>query len=141
MENISIIGDGQGKLAAYCFMPENECRYILIICHGFRGAKENGGRIFTFAEKLNKLGLGVLAFDFSGSGASDGDFANISLSSQVSDLRQVIDYVDSNYNRQLILLGRSFGGVRYWRQPVIMKKWLDISFGPHRSSFMRPLPA
>jgi len=110
VENISIIGDGQGKLAAYCFMPENECRYILIICHGFRGAKENGGRIFTFAEKLNKLGLGVLAFDFSGSGASDGDFANISLSSQVSDLRQVIDYVDSNYNRQLILLGRSFGG-------------------------------
>lgn len=110
MENISISEGGQGKLAAYLFMPESDCRYMVIICHGFRGAKENSGRIFTFSEKLNKLGLGVLAFDFSGSGASDGDFADISLSSQVSDLRRVIDYVKSNYNRQVILLGRSFGG-------------------------------
>ncbi len=110
MENIIIIEGGQGQLAAYIFMPESDFRYIVIICHGFRGAKENSGRIFTFAEKLNKLGLGVLAFDFSGSGASDGDFADISLSSQVSDLRRVIDYVNLYYKRQVILLGRSFGG-------------------------------
>lgn len=110
MKNINISEGGQGKLAAYIFMPESDCRYIVIICHGFRGAKENSGRIFTFAEKLNKLGLGVLAFDFSGSGASNGDFADISLSSQVSDLRRVIDYIDLNYNRSVILLGRSFGG-------------------------------
>jgi len=110
VENISISEGGQGELAAYIFMPESDCRYVLIICHGFRGAKENSGRIFTFAEKLIKLGLGVLAFDFSGSGASDGDFADISLSSQARDLRRVIDYVQSNYNRQVILLGRSFGG-------------------------------
>ena len=110
MENISIYEGGQGKLAAYAFMPKSDCRYIVIICHGFRGAKENSGRIFTFAEKLNKLGLGVLAFDFFGSGASDGDFADISLSSQVRDLHRVIDYIYLNYNRQVILLGRSFGG-------------------------------
>lgn len=110
MENISISEGGRGKLAAYIFMPDNNFRYIVIVCHGFRGAKENGGRIFTFAERLTKLGLGVIAFDFSGSGASDGDFADISLSSQVSDLRRVIGYVNSNYHRQVILLGRSFGG-------------------------------
>jgi len=103
VENISIYEGGQGKLAAYTFIPDSDCRYVLIICHGFRGAKEN-------SERVNKLGLGVLAFDFSGSGASDGNFADISLSSQVSDLRRVIDYVNSNYNQQVILLGRSFGG-------------------------------
>jgi alpha/beta superfamily hydrolase len=110
VKNISISGGGQGNLAAYLFMPESDCRYVLIVCHGFRGAKENSGRIFSFAPRVNKLGLGVLAFDFSGSGASDGDFANMSLSSQVSDLRRAIDYIDSNYNQQVILLGRSFGG-------------------------------
>lgn len=110
MENISVIEGGQAKLAAYMFMPESDCLYIVIICHGFRGAKENSGRIFTFAEKLNKLGLGVVAFDFSGSGASDGDFADISLSSQVNDLRRVINYINLSYNRPVILLGRSFGG-------------------------------
>ena len=47
MKNISISGGGQGNLAAYLFMPESDCRYVLIVCHGFRGAKENSGRIFS----------------------------------------------------------------------------------------------
>lgn len=109
MNSISIPGSGQGKLAAYEFMPQ-DYRYILIVCHGFRGAKENGGRIFSFAEQVNQLGFGVLAFDFTGSGASSGEFADISLTQQLHDLQQVIDYADQHYHKQVILLGRSFGG-------------------------------
>jgi len=110
LNRISIPGGGRQKLAAYEFMPENDCRNMLIVCHGFRGAKENGGRIFSFAERVNRLGLGVVAFDFSGSGASSGEFAAISLTRQLHDLRQVIDYADRHYHKPAILLGRSFGG-------------------------------
>lgn len=110
MQSIYIPGRNQVKLAAYLFWPEGDCKYIIIICHGFRGAKENGGRIFTFAQRLNSLGLGALAFDFSGSGASEGEFADVSLSSQVDDLEHVINYVEHYYNIPIILLGRSFGG-------------------------------
>lgn len=79
----------------------------------------------------------MLAFDFSGSGASDGDFKDITLSGQAADLRCVIDYVSSRYNRPIYLLGRSFGGttvlaagaedsrpVGYilWSAPILLEK-------------------
>lgn len=56
------------------------------------------------------MGYGVLAFDFSGSGASSGEFKDITLSAQAHDLRQVIDYVAGHYSLPIYLLGRSFGG-------------------------------
>ena len=56
------------------------------------------------------MGYGVLAFDFSGSGASSGEFKDITLSGQAHDLRQVIDYAAGNYFLPIYLLGRSFGG-------------------------------
>lgn len=109
MESIYLT-DGQDKLASYIFMPERDCSYIVIVCHGFRGGKENGGNIFGFARRLNDIGFGVVAFDFAGSGASSGDFADVTLSRQVDDLGRIINYVEENYHKRVILLGRSFGG-------------------------------
>jgi pimeloyl-ACP methyl ester carboxylesterase len=112
-------------------------QYLVVICHGFRGAKENGGNVFAFAEKLQGLGLGVLAFDFSGSGCSEGDFLHSTLSRQADDLRQVIDYVSAKFSLPIILLGRSFGGSTvlvggagdariagyiFWSTPVFMQQ-------------------
>lgn len=110
MQSLSIINKQDEKLAAYIFMPAITARLVMIVCHGFRGGKENGGRIFNFASRLNKLGVIVLAFDFSGSGQSEGDFVSLTLSRQVSDLQSVIDYVDIHYKLPMVLLGRSFGG-------------------------------
>ncbi len=87
-----------------------EARASLIICHGFRGGKENGGRIGFFARQANAIGLNVLAFDFTGSGGSTGDFSSVSLSRQVEDLQAVIDYQSAKCQLPVILLGRSFGG-------------------------------
>lgn len=110
MQNLMLTNKDGEKLAAYLFEPPAQGKYTLIICHGFRGAKENGGKIFGFAEKILKLGIGVLAFDFRGSGQSDGDFSCITLSRQADDLGLVIDYVCQRYSLPVILLGRSFGG-------------------------------
>ena len=110
MQSHSIINKQGGRLAACVFMPAIAARLVLIVCHGFRGGKENGGRIFDFANRLNELGIIVLAFDFSGSGESEGDFVNLTLSQQVSDLQSVINYVDEYYKLPMVLLGRSFGG-------------------------------
>lgn len=109
-KNIRIIKPDKHGIAAYAFLPAADCRYIIIVCHGFRGTKENGGKIFGFAERLNQLGLGVYAFDFLGSGESDGEFAQVTLAGQAEDLVRVIDYVDAIHHLPVILLGRSFGG-------------------------------
>lgn len=110
MQSIDITNKRGENLAAYLFMPAVKPSWLLIVCHGFRGVKENGGRIFHFASLINELGAAVLAFDFSGSGQSDGDFASLTLSRQSSDLQSVIDYVDEHYKLPIVLLGRSFGG-------------------------------
>ena len=110
MQDLAIYDQRRPKIAAYLFEPPANGKYMLVICHGFRGAKENGGKIFAFAEKLQKIGIGVLAFDFRGSGRSEGEFANVTLTRQAADLQQVIDYVHTQYSLPIILLGRSFGG-------------------------------
>ncbi|QGT99240.1 hypothetical protein SYNTR_0647 [Candidatus Syntrophocurvum alkaliphilum] len=136
------IKDANKHLASYIIMPEEEAKYILVACHGFRGGKENSGQLFEFAKKLNNIGIGVCAFDFSGCGESLGKFEDITLSRQVSDLKLVVDYLDNKYKLPIILLGRSFGGstilaaydtdniVGYilWSTPVLLKETFSTIF-------------
>ncbi|MEA1959991.1 MAG: alpha/beta fold hydrolase [Bacillota bacterium] len=110
MERIQIQNKRGENLSACLFRPEVKAQYVLVVCHGFRGGKENGGRIFTFAQKLNEIGIVVFAADFGGSGQSDGKFKDITLSRQAEDLQSMIDYLDEAIYIPIILLGRSFGG-------------------------------
>lgn len=110
MEKV-FFNNAQGqKLVALDFAGTQKTDYTIIICHGFRGTKLNAGKIFAFAERLNKAGCNVIAADFAGSGESEGDFADITLSGQASDLEYIIEYACSRYKLPIILLGRSFGG-------------------------------
>ncbi|NLJ71424.1 MAG: alpha/beta hydrolase [Syntrophomonadaceae bacterium] len=86
------------------------CSHLLIACHGFLGGKENRGFINLLAQKLAEIKIGVIAFDFAGSGESTGDFADITLSRQVNNLQDIIEHTRLAYKLPMILLGRSFGG-------------------------------
>lgn len=110
MEKITIPVNDQQSVAAVLFAPESQPRGALVICHGFRGAKENSGNICPFAAKLTARGLLVVAFDFRGSGQSCGEFCDMTLTRQVEDLKQVCSYVQSRFKLPQLLLGRSFGG-------------------------------
>lgn len=141
MKEVFIDTSANQKLAAYIWEPGINDKYMVIICHGFRGTKDNGGKVFGFAEKIRKIGMGVLAFDFRGSGQSEGDFSEVTLARQAEDLQTVIDYVFSQYSRQSILLGRSMGGSSvlvggardervagfiFWSTPVLMRQSFAI---------------
>ena len=83
---------------------------VVIVCHGFTGSKEGDGRHLRFAEFLAQNGWQTVLFDFAGNGQSEGDFAFSSLSTQISDLTAVVDWVQLFSPRRLVCLGRSFGG-------------------------------
>lgn len=110
MQNVSVLNKHKEKLAGYLFEPPTGGSHMIVICHGFRGTKANGGKIYAFAKQLQALGIGVLVFDFSGSGDSEGDFVNATLSRQAEDLHSIIDFVNTEFNLPIILMGRSFGG-------------------------------
>jgi putative redox protein len=83
---------------------------VLIVCHGFTGSKEGGGRALEMAEELGKRGYATLLFDFSGNGESEGDFADISLTGQINDLKSSVDFCLGLGFERIIVSGRSFGG-------------------------------
>jgi pimeloyl-ACP methyl ester carboxylesterase len=156
VQKITVKTTAGENLAAYLFEPAGAMRYMMIIAHGFRGAKENGGRVFGFASQVNKLNIGVVAFDFRGSGESQGNFGDITLSRQASDLATVIAYTSDRFNLPLILLGRSFGGSTVlaggagdarvagyilWSTPVLMKQTFArvIPDGYHKMKTGQPI--
>jgi putative redox protein len=55
-------------------------------------------------------GIGVLRFDFTGLGASEGEFANTTFSSNVADLVAAADHLRATHAAPAILIGHSLGG-------------------------------
>ncbi len=55
-------------------------------------------------------GLGVLRFDFSGLGESEGDFADTNFSSNIEDLVAAARYMTSQGQAPTLLIGHSLGG-------------------------------
>jgi len=92
-------------------MPEDESRIkaFIIFCHCFTCSKETI-TTFRLSRLLAEHGYGVLRFDFSGLGSSDGDFSTTTFSSTQDDLNSAIDFLKSDYQAPAFLMGHSLGG-------------------------------
>jgi putative redox protein len=62
------------------------------------------------AEGLTARGIAVLRFDFTGIGASEGEFANTNFSSNVADLVAAADHLRKVERAPALLIGHSLGG-------------------------------
>jgi alpha/beta superfamily hydrolase len=73
------------RLAAHLDRPDEEPRAYALFAHCFTCGKDilAAKRI---AERLAASGIAVLRFDFTGLGASEGEFANSTFTSNVDDL-------------------------------------------------------
>lgn len=86
----------------------------IIYCHGLSGNRMEHNFMFVKIERsLEKFNIVSIRFDFTGSGESDGDFENMTLSSEIKDCQSVLkfartlDYIDQN---NINILGFSMGG-------------------------------
>src|SRR5262245_26006214 len=57
--------------------------------------------------RLTEHVIAVLLFDFTGLGASEGEFANTNFSSNVADLIAAADYLRAAYRAPALLIGHS----------------------------------
>lgn len=62
------------------------------------------------SQQLTQLGIGVLRFDFTGLGHSEGEFANSHFSANVEDMEDVYGYMQEHYQAPQLLIGHSLGG-------------------------------
>src|SRR6186997_1684102 len=97
------------KLAAVLDRPAGPPAAYALFAHCFTCGKDvlAAKRI---AEGLTARGIAVLRFDFTGLGASEGEFANTTFSSNVADLVAAANHLREMYRAPGILIGHSLGG-------------------------------
>ena len=96
-------------LAALIDAPAGEPRATALFAHCFTCGKDlRAAR--RIAEALTALGIAVLRFDFTGLGASEGEFANTTFSSNVGDLVAAANALRRARRAPAILIGHSLGG-------------------------------
>jgi uncharacterized OsmC-like protein/alpha/beta superfamily hydrolase len=102
--------NAQGQtLAASLDRPEGPVRAVALFAHCFTCGKDNKAAR-RIAEGLKLHGIAVLRFDFTGLGASEGEFANTTFSSNVDDLVAAADHLRQKLAAPAILIGHSLGG-------------------------------
>jgi putative redox protein len=108
-EKLTFPGSQGAILAGRLELPAGEPMAYALFAHCFTCTKDifAAGRI---AEALAGHGIAVLRFDFTGLGASEGDFAHTNFSSNVQDLLKAVEFLRARHAAPKILIGHSLGG-------------------------------
>jgi alpha/beta superfamily hydrolase len=109
-KRLRIPGSQGAALGAELDLPEdNKPRAYALFSHCFTCSR-NLKSFHIICEDLAKQGIGVLRFDFTGIGDSDGNFSQTNFASDVDDIVAVAEYMAANYEAPKLLIGHSMGG-------------------------------
>lgn len=102
-------GHAGDELAARLDLPAGPIRAYALFAHCFTCTKDILAAR-SIARELAQMGIAVLRFDFTGLGASAGEFANTNFTSNVEDLIGAADHLRRSREAPAILIGHSLGG-------------------------------
>jgi putative redox protein len=109
IERVSFEGSAGDRLDARLDLPAGVPAAFALFAHCFTCSKEIPAATHI-ARGLVDQGIAVLRFDFTGLGASEGDFANTNFSSNVEDLARAAAMLRARYAAPKVLIGHSLGG-------------------------------
>jgi uncharacterized OsmC-like protein/alpha/beta superfamily hydrolase len=108
-ERVEFAGSLGNTLAARLDLPSVKPRAYALFAHCFTCSKD----IFAasrISAALAEHGVATLRFDFTGLGASEGEFANTNFSSNVEDLVAAAEWLRETRSAPALLVGHSLGG-------------------------------
>ena len=109
-KKITFEGAFGDTLSARVELPENkEPSIFALFAHCFTCSK-NLRPVTHISKTLTDRGIGVLRFDFTGLGESEGDFADTNFSSNIEDLVAAASFMKEEFSAPSILVGHSLGG-------------------------------
>ncbi len=108
-EAITFAGARGDMLAARLELPDEPPRAFALFAHCFTCSKNSRAAV-SVSRALTQSGIAVLRFDFTGLGASGGEFANTNFTSNIADVVAAADYLRANHTAPQLLVGHSLGG-------------------------------
>ncbi len=109
-QNLHFRNEDGDRLAARLDLPaDGEPTAYALFAHCFTCSK-NLTSVGHISRALTQAGFGVLRFDFTGLGESEGDFADTHFASNVADLVAAARFMEADFEAPRILIGHSLGG-------------------------------
>ncbi len=110
IQKVSFKNKENEELAGRLELPLDQRPHnFVIFAHCFTCTK-NLTAIRNVGRALTSAGFGVLRFDFTGLGESEGDFENTNFSGNVDDLIEAANFLKENYIAPSLIIGHSLGG-------------------------------
>src|SRR5690606_22987844 len=110
IEKVSFSNKNDEMLAGRVELPLNQKPHnFAIFSHCFTCTK-NLMAVKNVSRALTEKGFGVLRFDFTGLGESEGDFETTDFSGHVQDLVDAASCLEKNYMAPTLLIGHPLGG-------------------------------
>ena len=107
---LSIENNKGHKLQAYLELPANQKpNHYAVFAHCFT-CSSSLSAVKNISRALTNHGFGIVRFDFTGLGRSEGEFAESYFSANVDDLISVSSFMEKNYKTPALLVGHSLGG-------------------------------
>ncbi len=97
------------ELTGIVQLPDKKPKAFILFAHCFTCSK-NIKALGHISDSLVKNGIGVLRFDFTGLGESEGEFSDTNFSSNIQDLADAASYMNENFEAPSVLIGHSLGG-------------------------------
>lgn len=109
-ERLAFAGSTGGRLSARLSLPDDRrVDAYALFAHCFTCSKDLNAAV-NISRALTARRVGVVRFDFTGLGESEGDFADSDFSSNVGDLLAAADFMKRQLSPPAILVGHSLGG-------------------------------
>src|SRR5690554_3827532 len=110
INKVSFKNKNKEELAGRLELPiDQKPHNFAILAHCFTCTK-NLTAIKNVGRALIQEGFGVLRFDFTGLGESEGDFENTNFSGNVEDLVEAAQFLEQEYIAPTLIIGHSLGG-------------------------------
>jgi putative redox protein len=109
-EQLDIINTKGTKLKAYIqFPPHQKPTHFAIFAHCFT-CSSSLNAVRNISRSLANHRFGVVRFDFTGLGKSEGNFEGSHFSANVEDIKTINAYISEHYQAPSLLVGHSLGG-------------------------------
>jgi uncharacterized OsmC-like protein/alpha-beta hydrolase superfamily lysophospholipase len=108
-QRFDFIGTDGQRLSGRWDLPEGRAHAHALFAHCFTCTKSSVAAV-RIARALTNAGIGVLRFDFTGLGQSEGDFADTTFGGSVRDLQAAARAMAADGRAPGLLVGHSLGG-------------------------------